>query len=111
MFSKSEPLGKTLIALGCLSLVVGLLSGISKSILEIWNEIENFGPQYAIAPPPPAEWLQAVGSLIKTIAEAAINLLIAFRESPIWLVLIFIGIALMLMGLWVMPNMSKTNNE
>jgi len=107
MFSKSEPLGNTLIVFGCMSLAVGILSGISKSILEVWNEIENRKPLGIKEPSPPPEWLQAIESLIRTVAESVINLLIALRESPVWLVLIFIGIALILVGLWVKPNAAR----
>ena len=109
MFSKSEPLGNTLIVFGCIALAIGLFSGISKSILEVWNDIGNYDPKGIIEPAPPPEWLQAIESLISTVIESAINLLIAFRESPVWLVLIFTGVSLILMGLWVKPPVTQEN--
>ena len=110
MIPKSKALSCFLTVNGCLSLSIGLISGFIKALVEVAYDLGMSGDLKFLAFNPgkdPTKWskvINVIAGAIETILGAIADILITMRESPVWIVLIVIGIILILFGFVVKPS-------
>jgi uncharacterized membrane protein len=98
-----------LISIGFVSLVFGIGGAIAEVLqgglhrnLRLDATFEAWGIKEAPV------WLQATLNFAQSAIEALIDLIVVIRTSPLWLGLTIIGIILIFLGSYLMPDQKET---